>query len=238
VIKPNLSITAPPVLGTVEFGRADVQATMFAPLPGRSNALMLRGKLGQIWPFGKSIPTPEQDPAVDLLRLRDFTLTAGGSDDVRGYGTRLLGPKAPSIERTISGTDTTLSSDHYVEIGGLQRWTGSMELRLGLRRLSKDVFAHVFGDAGRVWTADSRFEFAQIAHTDEDVHFTAGGGLGYYTPVGAIRFDVGYKLNPSVFDLRDAGDVLKATLAGKDPSTAPTKSINRYAFHLSLGLYF
>jgi len=238
VIKPNLSITAPPVLGTVEFGRADVQATMFAPIPGHSNALMLRGKIGQVFPFGKSVPLPGEDPAVELLRMRDFTLTAGGSDDVRGYGTRLLGPKIPSVEREISGTDTVFTSDHYAEVGGLQRWTGSVELRLGMRRLSKDIFAHLFGDAGRVWTSDSRFEFAQIANSDEQVHFTTGGGLGYYTPIGAIRFDLGYKLNPSVYDLRDAGDVLKALLAGKDPSTAPAKTINRYALHLSLGLYF
>lgn len=238
VIKPNLSVTAPPVLGTVEFSRADVQATLFAPLPGRSNALMLRGKIGQVWPFGKSVPPDGEDPAIQLLRMRDFTLTAGGSDDVRGYGTRLLGPKVPGIDREISGTDTTLTSDHYVEVGGLQRWTGSVELRLGIRSLSKDIFAHFFGDAGRVWTSDSRFQFSEINHSDEDVHFTTGGGLGYYTPVGAIRFDVGYKLNPSVFDVRDPNDVLQAVLAGKDPATAPTHSSRRYAFHLSLGLYF
>ena len=238
VIKPNVSITAPPVLGTVEFGKADVQATLFLPILGRSNALMVRGKLGQIWPFGQSVPTPGENPAVELLRLRDFTMTAGGSDDVRGYGTRLLGPKVPSVDREISNGDTVLTSDHYVEVGGLRRWTGSVEMRLGLRRISKDVFAHLFGDAGRVWTSDSRFSFSQIEHADEDVHFTTGGGLGYYTPIGAIRFDIGYKLNPSVLDLRDAGEVLEAVLAGNSPSTAPTKSSRRFAFHLSLGLYF
>jgi outer membrane protein insertion porin family len=238
VVKPNLSITAPSAWGSVEFARLDVQATAFAPLPGRANAVMLRGKIGQVWPFGKSVPTAGENPAVELLRIRDFTLTAGGAEDVRGYATRMLGPKVPSIEREVSGTDTTLTSDHYVEAGGLRRWTGSVELRLGLRRLSKDVFAHLFFDAGQVWTSDSRFEFSDISETDEDVHYATGAGLGYYTAVGAIRFDAGYKLNPSVFDLRDPQDVLNAALAGRDPATAPVKSFNRYAFHLSLGLYF
>ncbi|MGH7681344.1 MAG: BamA/OMP85 family outer membrane protein [Candidatus Eiseniibacteriota bacterium] len=238
VIKPLLSITAPAAWGTVEFGKADMQATAFAPLPGRSNAVMFRGKLGGLWPFGRSIPEPGENPAVELLRLRDYTLTAGGADDVRGYGTRMLGPKVPAVERTISGTDTTLTSDHYVEAGGLRRWTGSVELRLGFPQISRDVFAHVFGDAGRVWTSDSRFEFSQIENTDEVVHFATGAGLGYYTPVGAIRFDVGYKLNPSVLDLRDPQDVLDAVLAGRSPDTAPIKSWSRYAFHLALGLYF
>lgn len=238
VIKPRLSITAPSALGTVEFGLADMQVTAFAPVPGRSNALMLRGKVGGVWPYGKSVPSAGESPALELYRLRDYTLTAGGSDDVRGYSNRMLGPKVPGIERTISGGDTILTSDHYDAVGGLRRWTGSAELRLGLRGISRDVFAHVFADAGRVWTSDSRFELSQIKDTDEEVHFTTGGGVGYYTPVGAIRVDVGYKLNPSVFDLRDPQDVLNAILAGRDPATAPIKSLRRFAFHFSLGLYF
>jgi outer membrane protein insertion porin family len=238
VVKPNLSITTPSAWGSVEFGRADVQVTAFAPLPGGSNAVMLRGKVGQLWPFGKSIPPPGENPAVELLRLRDFSLTAGGADDVRGYGTRMLGPKLPGIDQTISGTDTVLTSDHYVDAGGLRRWTGSVELRLGMRSISKDVFAHVFLDAGQVWTSDSRFEFPEIESSDEIAHYGTGAGLGYYTAVGAIRFDVGYKLNPSVFDLRDPQDVLDAALAGRNPATAPEHSMRRYALHLSLGLYF
>ena len=238
VVKPNLSITAPAAWGSVEFARADVQVTAFAPLPGGSNAVMLRGKVGQLWPFGKSIPTSSEASAVELLRLRDFTLTAGGSDDVRAYGTRMLGPKVPGIEQTITGTDTVLTSDHYVEAGGLRRWTGSVELRLGMRSISKDIFAHVFLDAGQVWTSDSRFDFADVEEADEVPHYGTGVGIGYYTAVGAIRFDVGYKLNPSVFDLRDPQDVLDAALAGRDPSTVPEHSMRRYALHLSLGLYF
>ena len=62
--------------------------------------------------------------------------------------------------------------------------------------------------------------------------------MGYYTPVGAIRFDVGYKLNPSVFDLRKPQDVVDALRAGRKPETAPADHWRRYGFHLALGLYF
>ena len=238
VLKPNLSITSPSAWGNVEFGRMDLQATAFAPLPGRSNAVMLRGNLGGLWPFGKSVPPPGESPAVELVRLRDYTLTAGGAGDVRGYGNRMLGPKVPRVETTISGTDTILTADQYVEVGGLRRWTGTVELRLGLPSISRDVFAHIFGDAGRVWTSDPQFVLGGIPKDDLQVHFTTGGGLGYYTPVGAIRFDVGYKLNPSVFDLRHAQDVLDALRAHRDPATAPVDHWLRYGFHLALGLYF
>jgi outer membrane protein assembly factor BamA len=199
---------------------------------------MLRGNLGGLWPFGQSIPPPGETGAVELVRLRDYTLTAGGANDVRGYSTRLLGPKIPFIDETISGTDTILTSDHYSEVGGLRRWTASLELRIGLPRISRDVFAHLFGDAGRVWTSDPRFAIRGIPDDDLQVHYTTGGGLGYYTPVGAIRFDVGYKLNPSTFDLRHSQDVVDALRAGRSPTTAPVDHWRRYGFHLALGLYF
>lgn len=238
VIKPNLSITTPSAWGTVEFGRMDVQVTTFAPLPGRSNAVMLRGNLGGLWPFGKSVPEPGESPAVEIVRLRDFILTAGGANDVRGYATRMLGPKVPRVEGTVSGADTILTADRYIEVGGLRRWTATVELRLGMPRGSRDVFAHLFADAGRVWTQDPRFVLSRTPDEETGVFFTTGGGLGYYTPVGAIRFDMGYKLNPSVFDLRDPQDVVDAVLAGQDASTAPIDPWRRFGFHIALGLFF
>jgi len=238
ILKPNLSITAPPPWGSVEFGRADLQATAFAPLPGRSNAVMFRGNLGGLWPFGQSIPSPGESPAIELARLRDFSLTAGGASDVRGYGNRLLGPKIPKVNATVTAGDTILSSDQFVETGALRRWTASVELRLGVKQLGPNVYAHLFGDAGRVWTSDPRFALRGIRDDDLIAHFTTGGGLGYYTPVGAIRFDLGYKLNPSTYDVRHASDVLAALEAGRDPATAPVDHWLRYGLHLSLGLYF
>jgi len=238
VVKPNLALTAPPGAGNVEFGRADVQGTYFAPAPGRSNALMLRGTLAGLWPFGGSIPPAGTNAAVEWYRLRDQVLTAGGANDVRGYGSRLLGPKLPSITATETNGDTVLSSDHYLPIGGLRRATATAELRIGIPWFGPDVFGHWFADLGRVWTTDDRFKLPAVPSEEYRVFYTTGGGLGYYTPVGAIRVDVGYKLNPSVFDIRDAGDVLAATLAGRPASSAPVHERMRFNVHLSLGLFF
>jgi outer membrane protein insertion porin family len=238
VVKPNLALTAPPGAGNVEFGRADVQGTLFTPFPGRANALMLRGTLAGLWPFGGSVPPAGTNAAVEWYRLRDQVLTAGGANDVRGYGSRLLGPKLPAITATETNGDTVLSSDHYLPIGGLRRATATAELRLGLPWFGRDVFGHVFADLGRVWTTDDRFKLPAVPSEEYRVFYTTGGGLGYYTPVGAIRVDVGYKLNPSVFDIRDAGDVLAATLAGRPASSAPVHESMRFNVHLSLGLFF
>jgi outer membrane protein assembly factor BamA len=240
VFKPNLSVTLPPGWGTVNFGKVDAQLTMFTPIPGRTNALMLRGSAGAVWPFGLSIPGPGLGPVIEWYRLRDQVLKAGGATDVRGYASELLGPKYPVLETSVNGTDTVLSSSRYSPVGGLRRVTASAELRLAMPRFGPSIFAHLFADAGRVWTTDDRFVFSSVVTSADETRmfYTAGGGVGYYTPVGAIRFDFGYKLNPSVFDLRSPSDVLRAVFAGKPAESAPVQNQRRYAFHLSLGLFF
>ncbi|HEY6866474.1 MAG TPA: BamA/TamA family outer membrane protein, partial [Candidatus Eisenbacteria bacterium] len=239
VLKPNLAVTVPPGLSNVQFGRADAQLTYFRPFPGRDNALMLRGSLGGLWPFGASIPGPGESPTLSWYRMRDEVLTAGGATDVRGYQSQLLGPKFPVIEPDVVSGDTVYHSDHYAALGGLRRFTASAELRLGMPWFGRDVFGHLFADAGRVWTSDSRFQFGGLLVSDEDrVFYTTGGGVGYYTPVGAIRFDLGYKLNPSTYDLRDPQRVVDALRSGLPPSAAPVNETRRIVVHLSLGLFF
>jgi outer membrane protein insertion porin family len=238
VLKPNLSVTVPAAWGNVEFARADVQATMFAPVPGRQNALMLRGTLGGLWPFGESIPPPGATPFASWLRLEDQLLTAGGANDVRGYESRLLGPKFPDVRLEINEGDSVLTSPRYIAIGGLRRFSATAELRLAPPRAPNNLFAHLFADAGRVWTTDERFNLPIGREDDRRVFYTTGGGLGYYTPVGAIRFDLGYKLNPSTYDVRHPQDVLEVFRAGRPVTDAPVDSRMRWVLHLALGLFF
>jgi outer membrane protein assembly factor BamA len=155
-----------------------------------------------------------------------------------GYDNRLLGPKAPAIESHEVDGDTVLTADHYVPVGGLRRVAATAELRLALPWFGRNVFGHLFADAGRVWTTDSRFEVATAAKDGERMFYTTGGGVGYYTPVGAIRVDLGYKLNPSVLDVRHAGDVARTVQEGRPITTAPVDNGMRYHVHLSLGLFF
>ena len=46
-----------------------------------------------------------------------------------------------------------------------------------------------FVDAGNVWPSDWHFDLG-------DLRYAIGPGLRYQTPVGPIRVDVGYQLNP------------------------------------------
>ncbi len=62
-----------------------------------------------------------ESPFVSLLRLRDVTFTAGGTRDVRGWGTLLVGPKLPQVRLEQQGDSTVAVADRYTPIGGLAR---------------------------------------------------------------------------------------------------------------------
>ena len=94
----------------------------------------------------------------------------GGATSIRGWGRYEVSP---------------LSSGQ--PIGGNSLIAVSEELRTALRGNLGGV---LFLDAGNVW-ADS------FGFTLGDIRYAIGPGLRYQTPVGPIRFDLGYQLNPT-----------------------------------------
>jgi outer membrane protein assembly complex protein YaeT len=94
----------------------------------------------------------------------------GGSTSMRGWGRFELSP--------LSGAG--------LPIGGLSMLDGSFELRM-------PVWGKVglvgFFDYGNVWNEGWKFEL-------NDLRYDVGPGLRYMTPIGPMRFDFGYQLNP------------------------------------------
>jgi outer membrane protein insertion porin family len=103
--------------------------------------------------------------ANDNLPLFD-RLYAGGAESVRGYGRRRLGPR---------------DSDNN-PIGGESAVEGSLELR---HRLWGPVGGAVFLDAGQV--SLNRWD-PPIG----DLKYGSGFAITYATPVGPLRFDLGF----------------------------------------------
>jgi len=213
----------------------DLGATAFLPLTKRVG-FTLRAGAGRLFPFGNGTGSLDiESPFVSLLRLRDVTFTAGGTRDVRGWGTFLVGPKLPQVTIQSNG-DTT--ADHYTPVGGLARIIGSVELHFPMPLLGDAFQPYVFYDGGRVWTPEERFAL-NAGDLDQDKWYQSVGiGIGYETVVGAIQVALGYKLNPSPLDLRSPQDVLNALSHGTPLEAAPTSGARRFHLHFSIGSSF
>jgi len=235
LLRPSVEVTVPAAFSTVQFARADLSVARFQPL-GPKLVLAARLSAGRLFPFGKSVPAPGDDPTFSFIRLRDESMTAGGTNDVRGWGDRQLGPKVPDVEANIQGTDTVYTADRYAPIGALAKISGALELRFPAPGMTPAWRAHVFVDGGRVWTPDERFSQSVLLPQSTAFRFSIGTGLSYQTPVGGLGLYLGYKLNPSSVDVRDPGKVLDAFQAGTPIDSVETEWIRRFHLHLSFGV--
>lgn len=246
VVRPAFTLTVPAGMNSNEYARLDATATGFYPL-GRHVGLMMRVTGGRLFPYGRSLPGPGEDGFPKYLGFRDAAFTAGGSDDVRGWANRLLGPKYPDIrtrkvpkDPNDSTRGDTLQSYAvgYVPLGGLNRVSGSLEMRLPFPGLGSDWGTFTFLDGGRVWTDDLRFSGPDLGVQQQSPFYAVGAGFDWKTLVGAVRFQVGYKLNPSALDEIDAQDALRAIVADEPVGDLPRHRSRRWQFHLSIGTGF
>lgn len=110
---------------------------------------------------------------------------AGGSNSVRGWGTRQLVPLEPLISLdnlTLEDLEAILTKG--AGTGGFFLFEGSIESR---NRLFGKFGTALFLDYGNTWNNVSEFRLDQIA--------IAGGiGIRYYSDFAPIRFDFGIKL--------------------------------------------
>ena len=106
---------------------------------------------------------------------------AGGANSQRGFSQRRLSPTAVA---TADDGDTRV-----VPVGGETIVEAGVEARLRIVQL----LGYWLGAAAFLDGADL---VARIGDVDPlRLHWAAGGGLRYYTPIGAVRMDVGVRLN-------------------------------------------
>jgi len=118
----------------------------------------------------------------------------GGATSVRGWGTYELSPLSAGLP-----------------IGGDSMLAASAELRAVLRGNFGGV---AFLDAGNVWAGTWDVNL-------NDLRYAIGPGLRYQTPIGPVRFDFGYQLNP-----------IPGLLVNGEPQT------RRWRVHFSIGQAF
>ncbi len=237
VVRPRVSVTLPG-FNTSEYLLLDLGASGFLPVTDRIG-FTVRATAGRIFPFGRSVRAAgSESPFVSLLRLRDVTFSAGGTRDVRGWGSQLVGPKLPEVRLEEEDGVARPTAERYSPIGGLARLQASAEVQLPLPGFDDKWQSFLFLDGAKVWTPDGRFDLGAGELEQDRFFFGTGAGIGYETLVGAVQVAVGYKLNPSPLDLRDPDEVLQALREGRPIDPLPTESRRRFQLHFSIGATF
>jgi outer membrane protein assembly complex protein YaeT len=154
--------------GAFDYYSGTLDLRKYVSLPGRA-VLAARGQVGIVDALGHSTqPGPDGEPLANIPFAKRFFL--GGSTSLRGWGRFDVAP--------LSGSGQP--------IGGLSMMEMSTELRVPVRGPLSVV---VFADAGNVWADSWQLRFS-------DLRYDIGPGVRYVTPIGPVRADFGYQLNP------------------------------------------
>ena len=164
------------------------------------------------------------DPRIPLSE-RFFS---GGANSHRGFPVNQAGPRDPTTG---------------FPIGGGAQFLSSVELRFPLRWAN--VGGVLFHDAGNVYSRPRDISFrsrqkpvladGQLAGYEFDYMVHAVGlGLRYRTPIGPVRLDMGYSINPPRFIGFEG--TREELLLGTGAVT--NQRISHFQFHFSLGQTF
>jgi outer membrane protein assembly complex protein YaeT len=173
------------------FGRALLRNATYYPL-GKNWVLARQTQFGVIVPFAppagidsqESVPLPERFYAGGADSLRAFSFNQAGPRDI---GTALV-PGGPTSEPT------------GFPLGGNALFINNIEVRFPF--LGQNIQGVIFHDMGNVYSSlsDISLRFHQDGPKDFNymVH-DVGFGIRYRTPVGPVRADFAYSINPPAY---------------------------------------
>jgi outer membrane protein insertion porin family len=172
----------------VGFVKSFVQGFAYRRLPGRRGTVFAAGvRLGLAAGFSREVPEvgPDNRPVLGpdgetvLVRVDDLPASerffAGGDTTVRGFGLDQL------------GTPETLDANGFPR-GGNSVLVLNGELRVPVWH---DVGVVAFLDGGNVFRRIENFDLGEVRGA-------VGFGLRYRSPIGPLRFDLGFKLDRRV----------------------------------------
>ncbi len=170
-----------------EFG----QASWYFPLTQRTT-FAVSSRLGLIQDLGRTFgPSGSVTSGVPLSER----FTAGGDSSNRAYALDLLGTICLNpLDTGCRPTLIRLQNGTIAPIGGLGLFLANAEYRFPM---VGNVGGALFVDAGNVF-ADSTIHLS-------DLRYGIGTGVRYLSPVGPLRFDVGYKLKRQIIGYDPSG---------------------------------
>ena len=173
-----------------DFARVLARNASYTQL-GHNLVLARQTQIGAIIPFSIAkgftsynyIPLPER-------------FFGGGSVSMRGFGDNQAGPRDIGTASESPGTVT--STPTGFPIGGDALFFNNVELRFPL--FGPNISGVFFEDMGNVYSRFSDISFAyRQAANNQDFNYAVqapGFGIRYKTPIGPVRVDLSYALNP------------------------------------------
>ena len=192
----DVSSTFKTVGASADFFRLSFQNSTFYPF-GRAFVFARSLRFGYEQPWDNTV---EPSDASCTVVSGSTTVTcetiplperffAGGGASLRGFSLNQAGPRDP-----VTG----------FPVGGLAMMIFNQELRFPMKlplignRLGGTIFydgGNVYSDAGHItlrWKSPSTTDLNYFSHT-------VGFGVRYPTPIGPVRVDIGYQINPAQY---------------------------------------
>jgi len=159
---------------------------------GRNMVLARQTQFGIIQPFAapanisaeQSVPLPER-------------FFAGGADSLRAFPYNQAGPRDTGAALVPGGPS---SQPTGFPLGGNALFINNVELRFPF--IGENIQGVFFHDMGNVFTSIGKMSFRFNQKNQQDFDYTVhavGFGVRYRTPIGPIRGDLAYSINPPSF---------------------------------------
>jgi outer membrane protein assembly complex protein YaeT len=228
-----------------EFNRVDVSNSSYYSFDKERFVLARNTRYGQERAFG---------PAGDELLPLPERMYAGGATSLRSFPINAAGPRDPQTGFPIGGAGTLVNSTEMRLPPPSLPWFGNT--------LSFVLFhdmGNVFANASDVWRSAIRIQQpnrdtckSALADTGPNPNLdgpgssigklgncsfnyfshAAGLGLRYHTPVGPIRLDFSYNLNPPIYPVLSSNGLLL------QPANRYVGQAGHFNFFFSLGQTF
>jgi outer membrane protein insertion porin family len=193
-------------------------------------------QFGVIRPFAAPAGITEQESVP--LPERFF---GGGGDSLRAFPFNQAGPRDTGAP-LVPGGPTSLATGF--PLGGNALFVNNIEVRFPL--LGDNIQGVLFHDMGNVYSSLSNISFKFRQSSIQDFDYTvhaAGFGIRYRTPVGPIRLDLAYSINPPAYNGFSGTPVQILQCNPNAPSTSAAcqstrQNVGHFQFFFSIGQTF
>lgn len=151
------------------------------------------------WPWGTVFSVHGQVGYVQQVAGREIPIDErfylGGIRTLRGFKTREVGPrvlKTAELVDPVTGEVITSGSD-FEYTGGDKEGYFNVEYMFPLVK-DLGLKGVLFFDTGNTWSEDQDF-FSEM-------RYSAGAGIRWFSPLGPLRLEWGYNLDPKQFEKR------------------------------------